>query len=319
MEFTPFPSASQGLDDMFDDRFLDAPLPLMSFPTSSSAQRTKETPKTGMVYQLPPSSEQGCHDPDILMPNSNCEFGSAPPTVSELEPLSDVDLCNTVSALLCARDKLENVICLDDLENPSNNEPSPNTPHSRKVYDFDERAQRQLSQKEPTVAKPSATPPSYCLTFNSFFESGNLQSAHHVNGRSPTLSPSPSAPSAPSPPPPPSLPPVHQEYDLKCRCDTHTGGNIQWFYFSAAPPPTCTFPLKVRFNLINMMKKGSLYQWGMRPLMHSQLAGRWARGGEEVAYFRNKHSSESKGEEARAQSDEQSASKSSISFIESAL
>jgi hypothetical protein len=38
------------VDDMMHENGIEAPLPLMEFPTSPTAQREKETPKTGMVY-----------------------------------------------------------------------------------------------------------------------------------------------------------------------------------------------------------------------------------------------------------------------------
>ncbi|CAN0068611.1 unnamed protein product, partial [Heterosigma akashiwo] len=49
-----------------------------------------------------------------------------------------------------------------------------------------------------------------------------------------------------------------------CQEDTHTNGHVQWFYFSARNGPDQA-GLRVRFNVVNMMKKDSLYNFGMRP------------------------------------------------------
>ncbi len=89
---------------------------------------------------------------------------------------------------------------------------------------------------------------------------------------------------------------VDQEYTLWCNKDINTSGNIQWYNFAVITPPdmstvkqvnsqeqkenprnaspntsqteACshvTYPLKVRFQIVNMMKKDALYNYGMRP------------------------------------------------------
>ena len=125
---------------------------------------------------------------------------------------------------------------------------------------------------------------------------------------------------------------VDQEYTLWCRKDLSTSGNIQWYYFRIETPPDdelakkrgvkdpsarrVTYPLTVRFNIVNMMKKDALYNAGMRPAVMSLLKsqeladseriagcvdksstdseeisggtlGRWQHLGEDVCYFRN--------------------------------
>ena len=50
------------------------------------------------------------------------------------------------------------------------------------------------------------------------------------------------------------------------------------------------FPLRVRFNIINMQKKDSLYNYGMRPATYSdsQLCGEdWVHRGDDVCYYRS--------------------------------
>lgn len=79
---------------------------------------------------------------------------------------------------------------------------------------------------------------------------------------------------------------VDQEYDLFLRNDLHTKGHIQWYYFSVkTPQPMATsgsgivdniatpvsYPLSVRFNIVNMMKEDALYNYGMRPVVYSTL------------------------------------------------
>eukprot|EP00605_Chrysophyceae_sp_TOSAG23-4_P000392 GSChrysophyteH1.ASY1.ANO1.448.1 assembled CDS len=96
------------------------------------------------------------------------------------------------------------------------------------------------------------------LTFNGEFESGNLDTACFIN----------------------------LEYDVTCRNDLTTPGNIQWFYFSRE---LVRYPLRVRFQIVNMEKKDSLYNYGMRPVRFSTAdeASGWINTGEDVCYFKN--------------------------------
>ncbi|KAJ1447346.1 hypothetical protein M885DRAFT_576130 [Pelagophyceae sp. CCMP2097] len=101
------------------------------------------------------------------------------------------------------------------------------------------------------------------VTFDSWFESGNLRAAWRVEGRRQG-----SALHEPSR--------VDQEYDLLCNKDTHTNGHVQWFYFSVLRPPAVSKkPLRIRLNMVNMMKKSSLYGLGMLPVAFSQAAQDW--------------------------------------------
>jgi hypothetical protein len=99
------------------------------------------------------------------------------------------------------------------------------------------------------------------LQFESRFESGNLQRAIKVG---PT------------------------EYDLYLRPDKGTGC-VQWYYFMVRN-------MKVRvpyvFNIVNFVKKKSLYNSGLRPLMYSDKEARskrdgtgWHRVGSSCAYY----------------------------------
>ena len=58
------------------------------------------------------------------------------------------------------------------------------------------------------------------------------------------------------------------------------------------PSPEARRPLRVRLNIVNMMKKNSLYALGMLPVGFCERADArrgygWTRVGEDVCYFRN--------------------------------
>ena len=78
------------------------------------------------------------------------------------------------------------------------------------------------------------------LVFESRFESGNLQLAHKQNDN---------------------------EYDLILQNDVNSKGHTQWFYFRVANTQR---NLKVKFNMLNMIKSKSLYNDGMKVLIYSQ-------------------------------------------------
>jgi hypothetical protein len=153
-----------------------------------------------------------------------------------------------------------------------------------------------------TASKTSLSPTvsfSPSLVFDSEFESGNLEKSVRVIGRETLLLFKSSydiqqlsdymTPTD-----------VDQEYDLTLRNDINTDGNIQWYYFSAKVENEIngipvTFPLKVRFNLINMQKKDSLYNYGMKPAIFSVAANTnqeregndWFNGGYDICYYKN--------------------------------
>ena len=77
-------------------------------------------------------------------------------------------------------------------------------------------------------------------------------------------------------PPPPRDPEiltqaVDQEYDLQCQVDTFTKGHIQWFYFSVGGI-NARCGMRVRLNITNMLKKSSLYNFGMLPVVYSMVS-----------------------------------------------
>ena len=118
------------------------------------------------------------------------------------------------------------------------------------------------------------------LVFESRFESGNLQL---VNKQS------------------------DLEYDLVLQNDVNSKGHTQWFYFRVT---NTRKNLKVKFNMLNMIKSKSLYNDGMKVLIHSgkrqdaseeakyipeeerEAMKGWYRGGEDMAYFQNHYKKE---------------------------
>jgi hypothetical protein len=75
-------------------------------------------------------------------------------------------------------------------------------------------------------------------------------------------------------------------------------GHTQWFYFRVA---NVKKGLKVKFNMLNMIKTKSLYNEGMKVLIYSDkkqeqaiLHGQtdelgWSRGGEDMSYYQNNY------------------------------
>ncbi|KAJ7370497.1 hypothetical protein OS493_032063 [Desmophyllum pertusum] len=106
---------------------------------------------------------------------------------------------------------------------------------------------------------PTGCPPS--LTFESRFECGNLKQAKRVGSF---------------------------EYDLLLSCDLYTKRHMQWYYFRVQNMvPGVTY----KFNIINLLKKDSLYNYGMKPLLYSEREATasglgWKRVGSHISYYK---------------------------------
>ena len=75
------------------------------------------------------------------------------------------------------------------------------------------------------------------------------------------------------------------EYDLVLQNDINTKGHTQWYYFRVTN--TCE-SLRIKFNIINLCKPGSIYNSGMKVMIRSEAKGpAWFRGGEDISYFCN--------------------------------
>ncbi|KAL6474362.1 hypothetical protein MHYP_G00179230 [Metynnis hypsauchen] len=100
------------------------------------------------------------------------------------------------------------------------------------------------------------------LSFESRFESGNLQKAVQVG--------------------------VY-DYELTLRNDMYTTKHTQWFYFRVR---NMKAGVTYRFTIVNLMKSSSLYETGMCPLLYSDLTAwlkgeGWRRVGSNIRYYRN--------------------------------
>jgi len=111
------------------------------------------------------------------------------------------------------------------------------------------------------------------LVFESRFESGNLQLVHKQSDN---------------------------EYDLVLQNDVNSKGHTQWFFFRVS---NAKKGLKVKFNMLNMIKNKSLYNEGMKVLIYSEKRNQhatsfglnevgWYRGGEDLSYYQNNYRKE---------------------------
>ncbi|KAF1324619.1 Metalloprotease family m14a, partial [Globisporangium splendens] len=105
------------------------------------------------------------------------------------------------------------------------------------------------------------------LTFDSCFESGNLERAVQIG---------------------------EYEYDLCLRRDFNTNGHTQWFYFAVSNIQITpgTHKAKYRFNIVNLCKPDSLFNQGLQPVVYSVKDAKlkrtgWLRSGSEIYYFGN--------------------------------
>jgi len=121
------------------------------------------------------------------------------------------------------------------------------------VFDSDRSTKSPVFHFVPDGFQPS-------LEFESRFESGNLRQARRTG---------------------------ENEYELVLRTDMYTNRHTQWYYFRVKnAKPNTTY----KFNIINLLKKDSLYNYGMRPLVYSELQAKqddkgWFRLGEKIRYI----------------------------------
>lgn len=105
------------------------------------------------------------------------------------------------------------------------------------------------------------------LIFESRFESGNLLAAIKISDT---------------------------EYDLVLQNDINTNGHTQWYFFRVG---NTKLGKKVKFNILNLAKTDSLYNYGMRintfsTKSQSQENIGWHRSGENINYFQNSYKKE---------------------------
>jgi hypothetical protein len=100
------------------------------------------------------------------------------------------------------------------------------------------------------------------LIFESRFESGNLYSVMKVDD---------------------------SEYHLCLQNDVNTVGHTQWFFFRVS---NTTKDMEVKFNMLNLAKPDSLFNYGMKPLIYSEKKVQeegigWFRDGYNIGYYKN--------------------------------
>jgi hypothetical protein len=81
------------------------------------------------------------------------------------------------------------------------------------------------------------------------------------------------------------------EYDLILQNDINTNGHTQWYFFRVG---NTTKGMNVKFNMLNLMKPDSLYNYGMKILTFSQKVKDsegvgWHRVGENIDYYMNNY------------------------------
>lgn len=106
------------------------------------------------------------------------------------------------------------------------------------------------------------------LVFESRFESGNLLYAFKYE----------------------EMPPVFK-YELILQNDSNTTGYVQWFFFRVSNTKRKS---KATINIINLLRKTSLYSNGLKVWCYSEKKAvrenvGWFRGGENITYFPNNY------------------------------
>eukprot|EP00960_Hanusia_phi_P043713 756211-Hanusia_phi.AAC.7 len=100
------------------------------------------------------------------------------------------------------------------------------------------------------------------LRFSSNFESGNLRRVTQVGTC---------------------------EYDIQLEPDTNSNRHMQWYYFKVS---NVQKGISYKFNIVNMCKSKSLYNYGLRPLRYSECNAKekqlgWERSCKEIAYYKS--------------------------------
>jgi hypothetical protein len=87
------------------------------------------------------------------------------------------------------------------------------------------------------------------------------------------------------------------EYDLLLNPDINSKAHTQWFFFSIS---NMRKNVEYKFNIINLEKPNSQFNFGMMPVMYStqnaiELDTSWVRTGFDICYFPNRYLKERKG------------------------
>ena len=266
-----------------DGSWIPPPLPLLDFPDDDAIAYSAHT---GLGYEIPEALDGNLYDARANIRGelhdttrarerarycAECELREAAATATSMS-ITTSDYSSADTAAVARRSGIEKEYLVFDCDRISD----PVRP----------REGAGAGWEGPPGCREES------LHFNSRFESGNLFQANRViSAKVAGLAKGASF----SGPGSDLMECVDHEYDLFCQVDTATAGNIQWFYFSVQNN-TSQKNLTIRLNIVNMMKKDSLYNYGMKPCVYSlkdnqglTATGRgWLRGGSSIAYHRNR-------------------------------
>ena len=81
-----------------------------------------------------------------------------------------------------------------------------------------------------------------------------------------------------------------RSYELTLENDLHTAGHTQWYFFAVGG---MIAGFTYDFEIVNLEKADSLYNYGMLPLIYStqryiKVGEGWVRGGSDVCYFKGR-------------------------------
>ncbi|CAB4057471.1 AGBL2_3 [Lepeophtheirus salmonis] len=79
-------------------------------------------------------------------------------------------------------------------------------------------------------------------------------------------------------------------FESRFECDLYTSKHRQWFYFQIKNMKS---DLTYRFSIVNFSKPDSLYNYGMKPILYSNIEAEkhyigWTRVGSNIRYYKNK-------------------------------
>ncbi|CAG9333093.1 unnamed protein product [Blepharisma stoltei] len=201
-----------------------------------------------------------CHQDMLLLPrlSGSEEIFSQGPEVS---PSSTV-MIPQVSLITMCESRSNNIVYRRDSSTSG-------LPYNANLLDLHDLIKSQETSRPDPVKFDNEIQPFYkpnlddsTLVFESRFESGNLAMAMKMS---------------------------NNEYNLILQNDINTRGHTQWFYFRVT---NTTAELKVKFNILNLTKKDSLYNEGMKILIFSENESQtnnvgWFRGGYDIMYHAN--------------------------------
>ncbi|ETM49201.1 hypothetical protein, variant [Phytophthora nicotianae P10297] len=228
------------------------------FDENSMIKYPKHPSRVNHANQINPEEEFVLDDPGFLEPCNTPEAEDGTLFVEEAVARRAEFIASDVN--LRARIVYENISMVEDRDNKVAGIP----PFLLNSCEIQHDVPYVVS--EETKAFPDL---SSDLTFDSNFESGNLERAIRIG---------------------------QFEYDLVLRPDFNSPGHMQWFYFAVSniqtPNATPRAGQKYRFNIVNLCKSNSLFNQGLQPVVYSvrdahEKGKGWVRSGTDIYYFAN--------------------------------